>query len=118
MIVTVYTCIYHAVYTFFYCVSYVMYLFELVSASCVLLDINLLKPSRIEFVLDPVPPLTLPDGAAPPKWLEYIYRTAHPTLRWLPTKLAEWIGENMQEELGFPNKADKRAQPGSGWTPA
>ena len=24
----------------------------------------------------------------------------------------------MQEELGFPDKADKRAQPGSGWTPA
>ena len=32
--------------------------------------------------------------------------------------LAEWIGENMQEELGFPDKADKRAQPGTGWTPA
>ena len=31
---------------------------------------------------------------------------------------AEWIGENMQEELGFPDKADKRAQPGTGWTPA
>ena len=45
--------------------------------------------------------LSLPDGAAQPKWLEYIYRTAHPALRWLPTKLAEWIGENMQEELGF-----------------
>ena len=83
-----------------------------------LLDTNLLKPSRIEFVLDPVPPLTLPDGASPPKWLEYIYRTAHPALRWLPTKLAEWIGENLQEELGFPDKADKRAQPGTGWTPA
>ena len=24
----------------------------------------------------------------------------------------------MQEELGFPDKADKRAEPGSGWTPA
>ncbi len=47
-----------------------------------LLDINLLKPSRIEFVLDPVPPLTLPDKA------------------------------------GFPDKADQRAQPGTGWTPA
>ncbi len=52
------------------------------------------------------------------QWLEYIYRTAHPVLRWLPTKLAEWIGKNMQEELGFPDKADKRAQPGSGWTHA
>jgi hypothetical protein len=37
---------------------------------------------------------------------------------WLPTKLAEWIGENMQEELGFPDKADRRARPGSCWTTA
>lgn len=41
-----------------------------------------------------------------------------PVLRWLPTKLAEWIGENLQDELGFPDKADQRAEPGSGWTPA
>jgi hypothetical protein len=41
-----------------------------------LLDINLLKPSRIGFVQDPAPPLTLPDGVYEPKWLEYIYRTA------------------------------------------
>jgi hypothetical protein len=82
------------------------------------LDINLLKPSRIEFVQDPAPPLTVPEGFSSPQWLEYTYRTAHPVLRWLPTKLAEWIGENLQEELGFPDKADMRAQPGSGWTPA
>jgi hypothetical protein len=56
--------------------------------------------------------------ASTPKWLEYIYRTAHPALRWLPTKLAEWIGENLQDELGFPDKADQRAEPGTGWTPA
>ena len=43
---------------------------------------------------------------------------ADPVLHWLPTKLAEWIGENMQDVLGFPEKADKRAQLGSGWTPA
>ncbi len=37
-------------------------------------------------------PLTLSEGQVPyPNWLEYVYRTAHPTLRWLPTKLAEWI---------------------------
>ncbi len=53
-----------------------------------------------------------------PEWLEYIYRTAHPVLRWLPTKLAEWIGENLQDVLGFPDKANQRAEPGSGWTPA
>ena len=27
-------------------------------------------------------------------------------LQYLPTKLAEWIGENMQDELGFPDKKD------------
>ena len=52
-----------------------------------------------------------------PDWLEYAYRTGHPVLRWLPTKLAEWIGENLQEALGFPDKADRRASPGEGWTP-
>ena len=89
------------------------------SAGCVRLDINLLKPTRIEFAEDPAPSLSLPDGPLyPPKWLEYVYRTAHPALRWLPTKLAEWIGENLQDELGFPDKADQRAEPGRGWTPA
>ena len=68
---------------------------------------------------DSVPHLTVPDTqASTPAWLEYVYRTAHPALRWLPTKLAEWIGENLQEELGFPDKADTRAEPGTGWTPA
>ena len=56
--------------------------------------------------------------ASKPQWLEYIYRTAHPVLCWLPTKLAEWIGENLQDMLGFPDKADQRAEPGTGWTPA
>ena len=89
------------------------------SSGCVRLDINLLKPSRIEFRQEPGPQLTVPDQqAATVTWLEYVYRTAHPVLRWLPTKLAEWIGENLQDELGFPDKADQRAQPGSGWTPA
>ena len=88
------------------------------STGCVRLDLNLLKPSRIEFRQDSGPELTVPDGqAASVDWLEYVYRTAHPVLRWLPTKLAEWIGENMQDVLGFPDKADKRAPLGSGWTP-
>jgi hypothetical protein len=42
----------------------------------------------------------------------------HHVLRWLHTKLAEWIGENLQDVLGFPDKADQRAEPGTGWTPA
>ncbi len=88
------------------------------STDCVRLDINLLKPSRLEFAQDPSPPLSLPDGhLATPTWLEYVYRTAHSVLRWLPTKLAEWIGENLQDELGFPDKADQRAVPSPGWIP-
>ncbi len=75
------------------------------STGCVRLDINLLKPTRIEFAENPAPSLSLPDGyLSPPKWLEYVYRTAHPVLRWLPSKLAEWIGENLQDEMGFPDK--------------
>ena len=51
--------------------------------------------------------------------MEYVYRAAHPVLRWLPTKLAELIGEkNLQNELEFSDKADQRAEPGMGWTPA
>ncbi len=89
------------------------------STGCVLLHINLLKPTRIKFAVNPAPSLSLSDGPpSPPKWLEYIYRTAHPVLRWLPTKWAECIGENLQDELGFPDKAAQKAEPGSGWTPA
>ena len=29
-----------------------------------------------------------------------------------------WIGENLQEALGFPDKNDLRAGPGSGWSAA
>ena len=47
-------------------------------------------------------------------WLEYAYRKHHPALQWLPTKLAEWIANNLQDELGFPDKEDPRR----GWTPA
>jgi hypothetical protein len=66
----------------------------------VCLDINLLKPIRIELVDEPAPTLSISDTQASlPQWLEYIYRTAHPVLRWLPTKLAEWIGEKFPENL-------------------
>jgi hypothetical protein len=92
------------------------------SSGCVRLDINLLKPSRLDFQdQDLTPYLTLPVGhlsCSAPDWLEYVYRSSHPVLRWLPTKLAEWIGENLQEALGFPDKGDARASTGSGWTPA
>jgi hypothetical protein len=55
------------------------------STGCVHLNINLLKPSRIEFQEPvPAPPLALPHGhpsSASPGWLEYVYRTSHPVLR-------------------------------------
>jgi hypothetical protein len=35
------------------------------------------------------------------EYLPYAYRTSHPVLRWLPTKLAEWIGANLCEELNI-----------------
>ena len=84
------------------------------SAGCVRLDINLLKPSRLELQDEDLSP----NMAFSPNSLEYVYRSSHPVLRWLPTKLAEWIGENLQEALGFPDKGDVRAGPGSGWTAA
>jgi hypothetical protein len=36
--------------------------------------------------------------------MSYEFRSAHPVLRWLPTKLAEWIGANHSEELLLPDK--------------
>ncbi len=46
-------------------------------------------------------------------WLEYAYHKHHPALQCLPTKLAEWIANNMQDKLGFPGKVDPRR----GWGP-
>jgi hypothetical protein len=34
----------------------------------------------------------------------------------MSTKLAEWIGENLQEALGLPDKVDRRASPCTRWT--
>jgi hypothetical protein len=36
--------------------------------------------------------------------LTYAYRTSHQVLRWLPTKLAEWIGANLCGELNVLDK--------------
>ncbi len=47
-----------------------------------------------------------------PAWMSYEFRTAHPVLRWLPTKLAEWIGANLSEELPIADKIEDR------WTAA
>ena len=61
------------------------------------------NPAKLSLyrILRSCSPLTLPDGAFPPKWLEHIYRTAHPALRWLRTKLAEQIGETHRRSWGF-----------------
>ena len=37
-----------------------------------------------------------------------VYDWSMPVLQYLPTKLPEWIGENMQDELGFPDKKDPK----------
>jgi len=42
-----------------------------------------------------------------PEWIQYKYRIAHPVLRFLPSKLAEFIGENYAESLGIPPKRDR-----------
>ncbi len=68
---------------------------------------------------EPAPLLAMSDSQeSNSKWLKYIYWTANPALHWLPIKLAKRIGENLLDELGFPDKADQRAEPGTGWTPA
>ena len=70
------------------------------------IDIHLLKPSR--FLVDPlyaIPPSisasVVQDDRQDPgeEYITYAYRTSHPVLRWLPTKLAEWIGSNLCDQL-------------------
>ena len=56
--------------------------------------------------------MTQPSRWPAPEWVTYQYRKAHPILRWLPTKLAEWLAENMQSELQIPPKQ------GAQWTVA
>ena len=59
------------------------------SAGCVRLDINLLKPSRLEFQdQDIAPDVALPLGhrlCSSPTWLEYVYRTSHP---WISSRVS------------------------------
>ena len=39
-------------------------------------------------------------------WIEYPFRKSHPIIRWLPSKLAAWIGVNFGQELQIPPKRD------------
>ena len=69
------------------------------------LDLELLKPFRVSAV----PPERIERSAPQDRvWLEFASRSLkhHPVLHNLPTKLAEWIGDNMQDALGFPEKKD------------
>ena len=64
------------------------------------LDVSLLKPARFRAQTDL-------DGPQPQEAVvEYEYGKSHPILRWLPSKLAEWIGDNYGMELGIPPRAD------------
>ncbi len=51
--------------------------------------------------------MVLDDCLAPAQeYVTYPYHTAHPVLQWLPTKLAEWISSNLDNELNIPAKQD------------
>ena len=80
---------------------------------------HLLKPARFR----PDPQWALPpedrDGVVhdedldpQPASMSCEYRTAHPVLQWLPTKLAKWIGANLSDELQIPDKSEDK------WTAA
>jgi hypothetical protein len=75
------------------------------------LDVHLLKPTRVwaEIAAANAPGsqqvvgnAAQDDQPAAGAWIAYPYRTVHPILRWLPTKLAEWIGDNYGNTLGIP----------------
>ena len=76
------------------------------------LDIHLLKAEQREAVpLDSINVL-LSDRVEEPEWVTYPYRKAHPILRWLPSKLAEYLSETMEADLAIP------AKQGAKWTVA
>jgi hypothetical protein len=83
------------------------------------IDVHLRKPARFR----PDPEWALPpsdrygvvhdeDLDPEPEWITYEFRKAHPLLRWLPTKLAEWIGANLSDALLIPDKKEDK------WTAA
>ena len=48
------------------------------------------------------------DNDAAPEWVTYQYRTAHPILRCLTSKLLEWIADNLGIELQIPAKREAK----------
>jgi hypothetical protein len=69
-------------------------------------QIHLLKPARVDVLPGQPNVLCNDDYVHPsqPAWLEYPFRRVHSILRWLPSKLATWIGENFGQELCIPPK--------------
>ncbi len=67
---------------------------------------HLLKPARLD-VLPEQPDVVCADDSqlAGQEWLEYSFRKSHPIIRWLPKKLAAWIGDNFGQ-LQIPPKRD------------
>ena len=75
------------------------------SAGCVRHDINLLKPIRLKFSVDALAPsLPLPLLVFPSRLVGVYVQNQPPSSALAATKLAEWIGNNLQELLGFPNR--------------
>ena len=68
---------------------------------------HLLKPARLD-VLPEQPDVVCADDdqLAGQGWIEYPFCKSHPIIRWLPSKLAAWIGENFGQELQIPPKRD------------
>ncbi len=77
------------------------------------IDIHLLKPSRFmpdrEYIIPPAMTdhVVQKECLAPAQdYVTYPYSTAHPVLRWLLIKLAEWIRSNLAKEMKIPEKQD------------
>jgi hypothetical protein len=64
------------------------------------LHVHFLKPSSLEVVQKQLQDICDANIADQSRWIEY--RTLHPIILWLPSKLATWIGDNYGEELGIP----------------
>ncbi len=73
------------------------------------LDVHLLKPSRLEVITGQPDVVCADDAQQGPAqatvWLEYALRKSKPILRWLPTKLAAWIGEKLDRSSEYPPRA-------------
>ena len=72
------------------------------------LDIMVLKQQLISVSAHPANPAR----QHPP--IEFVYRSSHPMLQFLPQKLAEWIANNYAEDLNVPARPD----PSQPWSTA